>query len=86
MYSEFMVSLITAPVCGRYCLIGLCPDLESNTNMVLLYEPVAKRACSGHDDTHSSAPDAVFLKYLILIYQNDILKIIIYKLGLASKL
>lgn len=87
MYSEFMASLSTGPVCGRYCLIGLCPDLESNTNMVLLYEPVAKRACSGHDDTHSNALDTGFLEYLILIYQNDTLKIIIYsKLDLASEL
>lgn len=69
MYSVFMASLITAPVCGRYCLIGLCPDLESNTNMVLLYEPVAKRARSGHDDTHSSAPGTL-LEYLTLM-END---------------
>lgn len=57
IYSEFIASLITAPLCGRYCLIGFSPDLESKTNTVLIYEPVAKRACSGQDDTHSNAPD-----------------------------
>jgi len=70
IYSEFMANLITAPLCDRYCLIGLHPDLESNTNTVLLYEPVAKRACSGHDDTHSNAP-GIFLKIFILIRENN---------------
>jgi len=69
MYSEFMASLITAPVCGRYCLIGLS-RLESNTNIVLLCEPVAKRLCSGHDDTHCNLP-GTFLKNMILI-ENSI--------------
>lgn len=62
-----MASLITAAACGRYCLIGLVPVLESNMNMLLLYPPVAKRDCSGHDDIHSSAPAVVLQVFILTI-------------------
>lgn len=34
-------------------------NLESNTNIVLQNDPVAKRPNSGHDATHNKAPPTI---------------------------